>query len=113
MSELDIPYCLDIVSAFGCECSMDDEYLGQTMHFQDSDKNKLQISVSRLERCITIILSNQNDVVINHFFFVDLTRFLVDEKKNTVTLYFGSEKQQLVVITLWERFSVFIRSSWY
>ena len=113
MSELDIPYCLDIVSAFGCECSMDDEYLGQTMHFQDADKNKLQISVSRADHSVMIVLSDKNGFVINNFFFVYLTRFLMDAKKNTLTLYFGPEKQQLVVITLWEKFSIFIEDTWY
>jgi hypothetical protein len=113
MSELDIPYCLDIVSAFGCECSLDDDYWVQTMHFQDSDKNKLQVSVSRADHSVTIVLSDKNEFVINNFFFVYLTRFLMDAKKNTITLYFGSEKQQLVVITLWERFSIFIEDTWY
>ena len=87
MSELDIPYCLDIVSAFGCECSMDDEYLGQTMHFQDADKNKLQISVSRADHSVMIVLSDKNGVVINNFFFGShnfLTYCVVEFKSSTL-----------------------------
>ena len=65
MSELSIPYCLDFVSALGCACSMDDDYQVQTMQFQDADKNKLQISVSRADCSVTIILSNENGVAID------------------------------------------------
>ena len=111
MSELSIPYCLDFVSALGCACSMDDDYQVQTMQFQDADKNKLQISVSRADCSVTIILSNENGVAINHFFFEDLSRFLMDEKKHTLTLEFGSHKPLLITITLWEKFAIHIRDT--
>ncbi|GAA5003075.1 hypothetical protein GCM10023206_06430 [Acinetobacter puyangensis] len=104
MSKILIPSCDDLVSMFGCDCSIDENYT-QKIGFLDEDASELNIYIGLVDDSVRIIL-NKNSTIVNDIYMEKLEEFYFEENKQIIKMIFNSSYKITIEIELWSKFMI-------
>lgn len=99
-----IPSCDELASEFGCDCSIDENYV-QKLRFLDEEDNELTVYIGHVEGSARIVLNNMSDVITD-IYLENLENFHLDERKQIMKMIFNSPYQIIIEITLWSKFKI-------
>lgn len=105
MSRVDIPSCHEIISLFGCECSIDDN-LVQKLIFTDIENKTLYILIGLIDNSVKVTLIDSSLNTINNLFFESLNLFEIYEDKQKIKMVFNAVYEVSLEINLWKRFEI-------